>query len=71
MQACPLHHELVGTTWKTANQQVVAANGYSGTMLGILSVEMRGLVIVEIHCDYDAVEEADLGHIVIMDYDPD
>jgi hypothetical protein len=35
-------------------------------VLGILGVKMGWFVIVEVHRDRDAIEEADPGHFVIM-----
>lgn len=66
MQAGPLGHELERTTRKTAHEHGTAANLNHRMMLGVLSVEVGRIVVIEVHRDDDPVEEADAGHAAIM-----
>ncbi len=66
MQRRPLAHELERTTRQIANEHRSGLDRNHRMVLGVLSMEMRRLVIVEIHRDHDAVEDADPGHDAIM-----
>jgi hypothetical protein len=66
MQCRPLAHELERTTRQLADEHRASLDRYYRTMLGVLSMEMRRFVIVEVHRDHDAVEDADPGHDTIM-----
>jgi hypothetical protein len=62
VQCRPLAHELERATWQFADEYSAGLDRDDRTMLGVLSVEMRRFVIVEVHRDHDAVEDAYPGH---------
>jgi len=66
VQTCPLVHEPECTTRQRADDHRPVANRDRGMMLGVLGVEMGRVVVIEVHRDHDAVEEADPGHVTIM-----
>jgi hypothetical protein len=66
MKAGPLADELEGAGREAAHQYIAALDRDHGMVLGVSSMEVRRLVIVEVHRDRDPVEEADPGHRAIM-----
>ena len=62
----PLGHKLKRPTRETADQHLIAADQDRRVMLGVLGVEVRRVVVVEVHRHDDPVEEADAGHGAIM-----
>lgn len=66
VQRRPLAHELERATRQIADEHGTRVYRDDRMMLGVLSMEMRRFVIVEVHRDHDAVEEADPGHETIM-----
>lgn len=66
VQARPLGHELERATRKTADKHLIAADRNRRVMLGVLGVEVRRIVVVEVHRHDDPIEEADARHGAIM-----
>lgn len=66
VQISPLRYEFERTSRQPADEYIAAPDRDHGVVLGVLGVEMGRFVIVEIHRDRDAVEEADPGHLAIM-----
>jgi hypothetical protein len=66
MQTRPLGHELERAAWETAYQHLITADHNRRVVLGVFSVEVGRIVVVEVHRDDDPVEEADAGHGAIM-----
>jgi hypothetical protein len=71
MEGCPLCHKLERTAWQFAHKHPHVVNRDHRMVLGVLCMEVGRLVVVEIHRDHDAVEEADAGHGAIMRRDAD
>jgi hypothetical protein len=66
VQGRPLGHELERSAWQSAHQHRLAVNRDHCVVLGVLRMEVGRLVVLEVHRDHDAVEEADAGHGAIM-----
>lgn len=66
MQRRPLAHELERTNRQLAYEHRASFDRDHRMMLSVLSMEMGRFVIVEVHRDHDAVEDADPGHDIIM-----
>jgi hypothetical protein len=66
VQIDPLRHEFERANRQITDQHLAARDRDNCVVLGVLGVEMKWFVIVEVHRDRDAVEEADPGHLAIM-----
>jgi hypothetical protein len=66
VQSGPLCDEFERTSRQMTHQHVAAPDRDHRVVLGVLGMEMRRFVIVEVHRDRDAVEEADPGHLAMM-----
>jgi hypothetical protein len=66
VQSGPLCDEFERARRQITDQHLAAIDRDHGMVLGILGMEMWRFVIVEVHRDRDAVEEADPGHIAMM-----
>src|ERR1019366_2484308 len=66
VQIGPLRHELERASRQITDQHLAATDRDHRVVLGVLGMEMGRFVIVEVHRDRDAVEEADPGHLAIM-----
>ena len=62
----PLCHELERAARQFAHEHPRAVNRDHRMVLCVLRMEVGRLVVVEVHRDHDAVEEADAGHGAIM-----
>ena len=67
----PLGHESHRARRQLSGDHGQAADCDHGLVLGVLSMEVRRLVIVEVHRDHDSVEEAEARHHAIMSDAPD
>ena len=66
MQIGPLRHKFERASRQITDKHLAAPDRNHRVVLGVLGVEMGRFVIVEVHRDRDAVEEADPGHLAIM-----
>jgi hypothetical protein len=71
VQSGPLCDEFERARRQITDQHLAAVDRDHGMVLGVLGMEMRWFVIVEVHRDRDAVKEADPWHGTIMSGDPD
>lgn len=62
VKGCPLGYQTERPPWKATRDQGQSIDLDPGLLSPVLSVEMRGIVVVEIHSDDDAVESADFRH---------
>jgi hypothetical protein len=67
----PFGYELERPAREVPDQYNAAADRDHGVVLGILSVEVRRVVVVEVHRDRDAIEQADARHRAIMSTNAD
>jgi hypothetical protein len=66
VQVGPLCHEFERASRQATDEHFAAPDCDHRVVLGVLGVKMRRFVIVEVHRDRDAVEEADSGHAAMM-----
>ena len=62
MHSGPLNHKAQHFGWKLATQYAKGVDLYGCLIIILASMEMRWIVIVEVHRDHDAQKPANLRH---------